>query len=687
MQENGASLTKYLSKISLVAVGIFLSLVFVAQLSVYFSPSPSVIPDELTYQRFVYSFDRSNSGIGTPLYSFAYGWTSGCGEVWYQCVKSFNLFWDVVFAIATATAVYKLTKSWLVSAISGVAVWFGPFTMYGQNFMPESMLGAMIALAFTSLILLSERPKSAGVVAGVFLGLAMLVKPHAFFVFLGFLAFFLIRLAFWRNGEKSGLTTTLGFLVLISITIRSTIAIVVFGVAGLNPLAGYVGAITSPPPVPADGNTSLLIPSSESSAILQALISFVVNLSPGLLFLSFVLVSIQLAVHHSLRDIFSDRAFAFASTIFLSLLFMAAAFGAFLELRGMEATIFRSMTRYWEYAAAFVLVTGIAFSYRGQKGTKSRPSIGLLISVILLSVLLLLIPRVQTQSDSSLLFPSVIPLVLLVIVGVLALFSFRQRFGRPIPAIVMAAVVVGIGSTSNLSTFSFTHQEKAGVAVGKELAEIIKQRPEDAGRVVFLGERTAGIAAAFIARLGEANFHPAPEYYARVDYLDIPNSPRWVIASKETFVVGSPVEKRVYGDTTIYEFGYPLDLKPSEFKRFGIESQGNFLSTYWGSWVVGEEFSFNIPNDMSGDTLEISLLLNDELSDSRVSIDFGEGPIQGEIETGQIMTPVTLTALAGTEWAGKRVTVRYLGDQKLVEASKKQLGLGFGGFRVFNGGQ
>jgi len=188
--------------------------------------------------------------------------------------------------------------------------------------------------------------------------------------------------------------------------------------------------------------------------------------------------------------------------------------------------------------------------------------------------------------------------------------------------------------------------------------------------------------AAFLAKLEDHQMVYA-NFYSTTAYEDLEGSPRWVVASKEVFVTGNPMSTEVFGDVVVYEFGLPPRVKPIDFNKFGIPFEGGFRDSYWGSWVLGAEFSFTVPETYLGNTLQVGLLVNDELSDRRVSIDFGEGAVEGELLAGQMITPVTLTAPNNGSWAGRSVTVSYLGQASSIVSSDKGFGLGTDGFSVF----
>lgn len=377
--------------------------------------------------------------------------------------------------------------------------------------------------------------------------------------------------------------------------------------------------------------------------------------------------------------------FRVAGVTMASLIGMTAAFGALLEVRGLEETMLRTITRYWEYSAGFVLSAAIIHLAvtRDERLDRGR-SVILPIALATLGAIIMVIPREQTQADSALLYPGVLIVVPLLLAAALFVRVFASESKASIAALASLSILVLVGSASTVKAANYLHAETAGVIVGRELAEILKIAPEDEKRIIFMGESSAINSAAFQARLPQTSEYEAG-FYSRVPYDDLPGSPRWVVASKEVFVLGEPVSQKIYGDMVIYEFGFPAQIQAIDFQKLGVESTGTFLNTFWGAWIGGLEFSFVVPEDLVGDTLEISLLVNDELENSLISIDFGEGPIQGEIEKNQILTPVTLTRPGGGNWGGTQVKVSYLGALNEIAGTRKLAALGFGGFKVYRG--
>ena len=660
--------------------GTLLAVLIAVKFYTLFSPYPGIIPDELTYMRGSF-FGNDALGTANPLFSLLYSTAQGCGDAWYQCAKSLNAVFDLLFAGTLGVSVFLATRKSLISVVTFAGIWLAPFSAYGAYFMPESMFAFLVALFFLLLTVFWSRALSGWLLSGVSLGLAMLVKPHAFFIFLGLLLFGLIFLAFRRLIKSTSSLQPLFIALGAALLTRLIGGFLAGGSAGLNPLSGYFGT----------GSIETLLggQSGEESGpgvferLPYALLSVGTNLAAGILVVAFILLAHRLLTGQSLKVSLSSRPVLLALGILASLVLMTAAFGAYLELRGAEDTAFRAMTRYWQFSIAIVLASLVPGAMKAENSTKPTVPKVLLAIFLLFGALVVLMPRAQTFADSSLLWGETWVFPLCMGVFIVAAMVAQARGVDAFAAV--SAVIIGFalfGSLGTIRYFEFTGAEKAGAAAGIYLKEALIQNPGDAGRITFIGERGEADVAAFLAKLEDHQMVYA-NFYSTTAYEDLEGSPRWVVASKEVFVTGNPMSTEVFGDVVVYEFGLPPRVKPIDFNKFGIPFEGGFRDSYWGSWVLGAEFSFTVPETYLGNTLQVGLLVNDELSDRRVSIDFGEGAVEGELLAGQMITPVTLTAPNNGSWAGRSVTVSYLGQASSIGSSDKGFGLGTDGFSVF----
>jgi hypothetical protein len=679
------------SKISLLAIlPIVLAGLFV-QSSAFFSSSPGIVPDELTYMRQSFFFDPEAPGFGNYLHSLLFSQAQACGEVWYGCVKVGNGLFNLIFAVSLSYAGWVATRSWKAAVVMFVAAWFGAMVMFGSYFMPDSMFASLVAVSFALILQASAgRTILFGALSGAALAAAMLTKPHGFFLFLGLLAFAAVLFFRRRSVEGGYPLRTLIVVLPTAIVLRSMVGFAIAGSYGLNPLAGYASFDSLFGSVfPSNGASSVsgasTVPTTRTSDYSEALISGVTNLAPGILILLCVVLVLSYVKRVRIRDLFRDQTWNLGFVYFASFLLMASAFGAYLELGGKEETIFRTLTRYWEFGIGFLLVGAFSIGLSPAARFSVMKATAFVMPAVLglsAAVYIWMIPQGQTSSDSSLMEQGSLAFIAILVSGVI--FSVMLFRSRPEGSILaMAAPIIILGLISNVGMLQFATSEKAGVPVAAELIQIGEKLPSDLKRVTFVGESSAANTAAFMARLPEHTYQYA-KFYSRLNIDTISGDPRWVVVSREVFVTGDYLSKSLAGDMVIYERGYPAVIRPSDFEKYGVNSTGIFLQTYWGSWVEGVEFTFTIPEGMRGSALDVLLLVNDELSSQSVSIDFGDGPVFGELLAGQLITPVTLNGADDDSWAGREVKIRYEGPISDMISSNKQLAIGMKGFSVYS---
>jgi hypothetical protein len=680
---------KRISRISLVLLVPAVLLGLFLQFSSFFGAGPGIVPDELTYMRQSFFFDSDNPGFGNYLHSLLFSQAQACGELWYGCVKVGNGLFNLVFAASLSYAGWVVSRSWKAAAVTFYAAWFGAMVMFGTFFMPDSMFASLVAISFAlTLVARSGRPILFGALSGAALAGAMLTKPHGFFLFLGLVVLAAVLFFRRRFGEDRLLLGALLVLLPTAISLRSVVGFAIAGTYGLNPLAGYVSFDslfgTSRPDSVAPGAETSSLQGSSSGEYFQALMSGLTNLAPGVLILVCMVLVLMYVKDLRVRDIFKDQAWTLGFVYMSSFLLMSSAFGAYLELRGAEDTMFRTLTRYWEFGTGFLLV-GV-FSIGFSPATRSSVmrataflapgALGLASAVYILAI-----PQEQTSADSGLMAQGGLLLVLVLAFGVgLSVLLAKSRPDGSILAI--AAPVIILGYLANFGLLQLATEEKAGVPAGAQLIQIGDKLAGDLKRVTFVGESSAANSAAFISRLPNHTYEYA-DFYSRVNIDKVLGDPRWVVASREVFITGDYVSKSLVGDMVIYERGYPSIIRPSDFEKYGVASTGSFLQTYWGSWAVGAEFKFIIPEDIKGSTLDVLLLINDELSSQDVSIDFGEGAVLGELLANQIITTVTLTGADVDAWSGREVTIKYEGPMAEVLSGRKQVAIGMKGFSVY----
>lgn len=646
-----------------------------------YANSPAVIPDEYTYMTNAF-FNRSDVGFGNFAFSFLYSSTEACGSYWYHCAKTYNLGFDLVAAIAIGVLIFRITRNSGLSFLSGLIYMVSFGAMYGYAFMPESMYRSLLIIAIASAIILRSRNKWLMLLPAFALGAAMATKPHAFFVWVGLFTAILI----YRFGLKRS-TPIVGpawiFLVG-SLFFRLVLGLLLVGTPGLNPLGDYLAAV----PVIGEAVLAQDQASSLDWALLPAALAAAgMTILPFAALMSVVSISIILTGKR-VSDMFSNVEVQILFIVMFSLLLMTSGFMALLELRQLEEGLTRTVSRYWDFMIwPFVSVLFAKLGEVDSPPGKSHRLLTLLglftaFSAAALGMLTVFVP--QNQADSPMLFGlGGIGALLATLVLLPILLWLSTKKSNDLSQSIVAIVFLGTFLLTWLPFSTYMSEEKAGQAAGNHLVEMLDNYPEDRSRVAIFGERSAVVTAAFLARL-ENYDGGRTVFYQQVSEKDFKGQPRWVVASKETFFTGESQSITKMGDMVVYELGYPAKIQAIDFDKYSITYSANFAHTYWGSWVLGGNLRFTVPHDVEGKELDLKLLVNEELEDRRVRISFDDEEIEGLLEGDQIITSVLLSREDGGSWAGETIKIEYLGAEDKVQTSGKALGMGFGGFLVYD---
>lgn len=638
-----------------------------------FRPFPSIVPDEFTYMTQAYF--GTDLGLGNFLFNLTSGASLLCDSNWYGCIKATNLTFETLASILIASWAYRQTKKAWVALLAFSLMLFGPFMLFGSHFMPDSLFALGFVILF---IATSAEWKNLwwGILGiGFAMGLLLLIKPHALAAVMGLLALAFLHL-FLSKDKSSNRLTMLVLGAFLGVVIRLGVGFALYGSDGLRLLADYASS----------GSGSLLAASTTGLALdfNGASLSFGTNILVGLSVVVGSLAAASVFTGRSTRSILSHFEVWTSGLLLFSFVILASVFGAYLELVDAEATAFRALTRYWEFAAGVLIVTLITAAMKESKHemSSSRERLWLSVVSLILACLVWAIPQTQYFSDSSFLTVSN---AMLVIINAPILLAAFARLGKSIWVKKTALLLISLAGFAPLSAMAYrAGDEPAGVAAGQALVESIRLHPEDVDRIVFVGERTAAYTAAFTAKLRDIEYLGAG-YYSSVSSAQLPiSSPRWVVVGKEVFLTGPSVQFQQLGDGGIYEVSPPAKLYPWELERFGYKIHGKISSTYWGGWLESEKLTIEVPDTATGNTLRLYLLVNDELSDTLIGLDFGEGPVYGNLEPNQVIAPIDLVSKSGS-WAGKTVEIWYAGDQQAVKSSVKRRALGIGGLSILQG--
>jgi len=210
--------------------------------------NPAILGDEYLYSinaRHAAPWDPSPAGdFSNYLFNLAYSSTNLCGDAFYTCGKILNLIFFIGFLIVIFIIAVRFLNYWVSLAFT-VAAGLSPISVYTSMFLPESMYFFMLSLVFLSVLKAAESYawRDWGLV-GVLIGVASLVKPHAWLSAIA-IGIFLVVLGLTQTRHRfNPLFKAVGAISLGAILGRIVIGFAVAGPRALDFFGSYVTADT-----------------------------------------------------------------------------------------------------------------------------------------------------------------------------------------------------------------------------------------------------------------------------------------------------------------------------------------------------------------------------------------------------------------------------------------------------------
>jgi len=330
----------------------------------YFQSSaiwPAILGDE-----WVYSTNARHAPPGEPvigatsnsIYNFVFSVTNLCGPEFYQCTKALNSLFFAVFVLMVFLVSLRFLPFWYSTALS-LAAGVSSLSVYVSLFLPESMFYATIGVFIWLVVIGIEDWKPATwTLAGVTLGIASLVKPHAWFGLGALVIFGLVYIAFnirdWRK------ILSLGLLVVVSAVIaRITLALSL----GSNDLLRIFGQYFDA------GNIEEIVGGGGEDQAANPMASLL-DFFPGMLLnqlgvvLSLVILPLMAAVsffiRRGVRDLHGREAnFLMLVLVWLGFMVIAVAlFQSYVTAQGDDHAL-RVVLRYYEYLIPFLWIAAL----------------------------------------------------------------------------------------------------------------------------------------------------------------------------------------------------------------------------------------------------------------------------------------------------------------------------------------
>lgn len=159
--------------------------------------NPAILGDEYLYSlnsRHAEPWAASPAGdFSNYLFNLVFSATNLCGDSFYACAKGLNSGFFVLTVLVTFAIARKYLPTTISLALSFLAG-LSPLSVYTSMMLPESMYFFALSLVLLSITWALDRPLDPVVWSrvGFFLGLATLVKPHAWLTSIGIAIFILV---------------------------------------------------------------------------------------------------------------------------------------------------------------------------------------------------------------------------------------------------------------------------------------------------------------------------------------------------------------------------------------------------------------------------------------------------------------------------------------------------------------
>lgn len=336
--------------------------------------NPAILGDEYLYSmnaRKAAPWDPSPSGdFSNYLFNFVYQGTNLCGEAFYTCAKVFNLVFFLGFIFTIFLVALRFMPFWAAYGFMIVAS-LSPLSVYTSMFLPESMYMFFIGLVLVAVLYaIKEFKWQNWAVVGVTIGIASLVKPHAW---LSAIAVFITLVIVGLGNRAIGMRLTgLSVLALVAgaALSRVIVGIAVAGPKALGFFGQYLGISTIEQVVsgPAGSEGESVVGSSPVAGVIAL---FLPQLNVHLLVTGALMAISVIGLIVAIADIFRTRKLSpvnsfglFAFVWLFSLMIEIVVFTGWVTGGGDDHTT-RVLLRYYEFLFVIVPLAGLSVFAKG----------------------------------------------------------------------------------------------------------------------------------------------------------------------------------------------------------------------------------------------------------------------------------------------------------------------------------
>lgn len=577
-----------LRPIAVVATSLITLLFWMNQL--WSNMGPVVLQDELLFS-YLATQEPNLSPYSNSLFSAVFSSAANCAPDVLTCARWINLgFWALIVAVMAGWTYYSNS-----TAVMLISIWAGTsiISFYVATFLPEVMYYSLVLTALSLVfwgMLSTAQKKYLWPISMVFLGAAMLVKPHAIFVTLILVSALALLQTIRDRGNRSE-WAWIGALAAAPVLIRITIDFLLGTNFPLSLFASYL-------PGPADSTPSfqfqfpdVTYESQYDSDLTGLALSTVVPYFAvaALIYLPPLLFSLRALIHEKGQNALANSAFL-ASFVALGMHFVAWAFGLRATLAG-DYHGDRILMRYSEFLVPFSLVLLVAMISKMDDKRKNWWIYGLVpLAMGALAIVLGALTGVSLNAADSLLifsFSGFFGWQLLVATGLGLLFLGARFTGKPVRTVGALTLTAGLLATSWTHNFGMSNyyvEESRSYSTILESARALGEVD-----LLVIGSKRAVVAHLLMqsgnydakyALIGGYNQIPA-DFVSDFDYAIVheeiypPNHSTEIVSSDVTTLY------RLNTDSTLEDALYAESPDVSNFSSIGVPTE-------WGYWVRGQ---------------------------------------------------------------------------------------------------
>jgi len=347
--------------------------------------NPAILQDEWIYSITSRQYSPWAQDLpfdfGNYLFNLIYSSTALCSsDTFYSCVKILNLVFIQGFAVTMLLVALRFLPFWGAFAFY-VASMLSPTSVYASMFLPEPLFFFLIGLTLLAVLHAAKEPTWRNwALVGVPLGLAGLVKPHAFMAAMAIGIYLIVthlgKKPFWKP-----LLVNVGAIAGAFLVVRVVVGFLIAGPKALNVFGAYgaVGAIGSV--ISGEGSAN---PPAGGSLVGSGTVNGALGLFPTQAYthlmvigalLGAAVVALVIAAIDSLRsrEVRPAHQIAVLTLIWLIVLVIAIVLFTGWVTGGGDDHTTRVLLRYYDYLFPMVALAGavVAFEKEILAGTKS----------------------------------------------------------------------------------------------------------------------------------------------------------------------------------------------------------------------------------------------------------------------------------------------------------------------------